>query len=132
MPKFNCSTRNILKFHGDLKIICFYIFLKILCYRRLNHTNFNLCKKFIIYAKREIQQLTNISIILFSKKCQNWSVIREKYYVFILVIKVLCNRRLTHTNFNFLKQFVKMHKVMSNTLQKYQLSYFLKNVKIKV
>ena len=56
----------------------------------------------------------------------------SKILSFHVVIKVRRNKRLTHINFYYLKNFLELQKRKSDTFQKYQLSYFLKNVKIEV
>ena len=91
ISKLKCNTSKILNFH---------VVLKIRRNRILTHTNFYFLKIFFKVVKTNIWKKT---IILFSKKCQNWSITWAKYSVFMLVIKILCNRRLIHTNFYFYK-----------------------------
>ena len=52
----------------------------------------------------------------------------SKIINFHVVIQILRNRRLTHTNFYLFKKFIKVQKLKSNTFERNQLSYFLNNI----
>ena len=118
--------------YNTSKIINLHVVLKIHRNRRLTHTNFYFVQ---IFFKRKIVKSNTFQkyeLSFVSTKYQNYSITQEKYSVFMLVIKVLRNRRLTHANFYFFNKFTEIQKEKSNTLAIYQLSKFLKNVKIEV
>ena len=122
MLKLKCNTSIMLNFH---------VVLKILRNRRLTHTNFYFFKKFLKMQKVKSNTLKKVNYHIFLKMLKLECNTRKILY-FHVVLKILCNRRLTHTHFYFLKKFLKILKVKSNTFKKSQLSYFRKNVKIEV
>ena len=97
MFKLKCNTSKMLYFH---------VVLKILRNRRLTHIHFNFFKNFFKMLKVKSNTLKKSQLSFFLKNVKLECSTRKMLY-FHVVLKILHNRRLTHTHFYFLKKILK-------------------------
>ena len=117
--------------YNTSKIIDFHVVLKIFRIRRLTHTNFYFNKKMFKMLKVKSNTFKTNQLSYFLKMSKLMCNTKKKLD-FHVVLKILYNRRLTHTNFYFFQIVFKMKKGKSNTYKTIELSYFLRNDKIEV
>ena len=122
LSRLKCNTSKILNFHDVLKI---------LRNRRLTHTSFYFFNNFLNMQKVKSNPFKKCQLSFFLLKWQNWTLTREKYWIFVFsLINSLLDDK--HTQISVFQKFHKNEKSEVEHLEKNQLSHFLKNVKTEV